>query len=387
MSSYSAACGFGTLANPVLPLHKEFNNTFVAKSKASKNTAHSPGHHLRKQVVVLASDVAVKNGRLHPNSQWPTGIPPEMGGHRMPSGMYAPTSVSKGSGTGERHMFQYQDPVTDADVVIFEDSLSAGKGFSRFVVEASVKAIRERGIFTIALAGPETSLALANIASMVHAEDFKHWHVFFASEKCSSSCLGYPETADNCIPEETNFTLAKEAFLSKVSIPANQVYAPLEGASADKTAFDYETKLRYLPSKVPRVGNFPQLDLIVLDLEKDGSVASLLPNRKEVAVKDSCVVGVSRVPRGASERISFTMPLINTACQVAIIACGEEKASIVGRVLECQALPGALPAQLLAPTEKLVWVLDKQSSKELEVSTWEDWKMWPRSNVPKPAKK
>jgi hypothetical protein len=42
-------------------------------------------------------------------SQWPTGVPPQMGGHLMASGNYAPVSTSTTCGTGALHMFQYYD--------------------------------------------------------------------------------------------------------------------------------------------------------------------------------------------------------------------------------------------------------------------------------------
>jgi hypothetical protein len=53
------------------------------------------------------------------NSQWPTGVPPQMGGHLMASGDYAPTSTSTTCGTGAVHMFQYyDDEMTNLDVQV-----------------------------------------------------------------------------------------------------------------------------------------------------------------------------------------------------------------------------------------------------------------------------
>lgn len=52
------------------------------------------------------------------NSKWPTGIPPEMGGHKMPSGQIAPLSKSSGCGTGLPHFFQYHEKETDVKVEV-----------------------------------------------------------------------------------------------------------------------------------------------------------------------------------------------------------------------------------------------------------------------------
>lgn len=66
--------------------------------------------------------------------------------------------------------------------------------------------------------------------------------------------------------------------------------------------------------------------------------------------------------------------------QVGIVAFGEGKAEIVQRALEVQALPGALPAQLVRPDEgKLYWLLDAGSAGNLRSGKWEDAKAFPRS--------
>jgi len=53
----------------------------------------------------------------------------------------------------------------------------------------------------------------------------------------------------------------------------------------------------------------------------------------------------------------------------------------VQRVLEVQALPGALPAQLVRPKAgKLTWFVDVASVQKLNVSNWDNKKAYPRSS-------
>lgn len=52
------------------------------------------------------------------NSKWPTGVPPEMGGHKMPDGTIAPLSKSTGCGTGLAHCFQYHKEETDVKLEV-----------------------------------------------------------------------------------------------------------------------------------------------------------------------------------------------------------------------------------------------------------------------------
>ncbi len=50
------------------------------------------------------------------------------------------------------------------------------------------------------------------------------------------------------------------------------------------------------------------------------------------------------------------------------------------RVLEVQALPGALPAQLVRPaTGKLYWFVDVASVTKLNISGWDNPKAYPRN--------
>ena len=63
-----------------------------------------------------------------------------------------------------------------------------------------------------------------------------------------------------------------------------------------------------------------------------------------------------------------------------MVAFGDGKAEAVQRCLEVQALPGALPAQLVRPTSgSLKWVLDVASAQALKAQAWQDAKAFPRS--------
>jgi len=69
--------------------------------------------------------------------------------------------------------------------------------------------------------------------------------------------------------------------------------------------------------------------------------------------------------------------------EVVFLALGEGKAEVVQRALEVQALPGALPAQLVRCSGRVRWLLDVPSAQHLNIAEWDDPKAWPRSVVPK----
>ena len=69
-----------------------------------------------------------------------------------------------------------------------------------------------------------------------------------------------------------------------------------------------------------------------------------------------------------------------SAVNVGIVAFGSGKAEIVQRALEVQSLPGAIPAQLVRPTDgALSWLLDCEAAAQLSVDTWKNTKDYPRS--------
>mmetsp|Transcript_19712 Transcript_19712/g.43084 ORF Transcript_19712/g.43084 Transcript_19712/m.43084 type:complete len:365 (-) Transcript_19712:592-1686(-) len=307
------------------------------------------------------------------NSKWPKGIPPQMGGHLMPSGQYAPLSNSSGCATGPPHLYQYHDTETNTSVRVFQNQQAASGGLAMMIAEASAKAIAERGIFTIAITGKESTQALTQLSLAVKASDFANWHVFFAGEQCVPfSSL------------ESNYKWAQDFFLSKIPIPPTQVHTIEEGTDPNMAAQLYEAKLRYMPQMARKVGPFPVFDIVLLEVGERGEVASLYPNKPTLMNVESCVVPVLDAPVEPRQRVSFSLPLLNAAAHVMVVALGVHKRDTVSRALECQALPGAMPVQMLRPTNgELSYLLDADSASGLSTGAWTDWKKWPRSDLPK----
>lgn len=100
------------------------------------------------------------------------------------------------------------------------------------------------------------------------------------------------------------------------------------------------------------------------------------------------VLPVANSPKPPAERITLSLPAINAAHRVLFVATGMSKAEVVQRTLEMQALPGALPAQMVRPVVgSVTWVLDAESAHALRVGQWEDGKSFPRSTVGGKGKK
>ena len=106
--------------------------------------------------------------------------------------------------------------------------------------------------------------------------------------------------------------------------------------------------------------------------------------RAQTAAKSGWVLSIDDSPKPPSWRITLSVPAINASKKVSIWAVGESKAEIVQRALEVQSLPGALPIQLVSPSQGTMrWFLDTASASDLSPETWGDSKLYPRSTIAK----
>ncbi|MEW5302837.1 MAG: hypothetical protein WDW36_005580 [Sanguina aurantia] len=302
--------------------------------------------------------------------------PPVMGAHLMASGIVAPTSTSKGPGMDVAvHEFQYHDQENDVTVVLHATPAAAVNGLTRLITDASVAAIKAKGSFTLVLSGGSLLNQLAQLAVPAQKGNASiAWdkvHIFFADER------NVPHDS-----ADSNYKGALASFLGKVPIPAGQVHAILENLPVRNAAVQYEGQLMSLPPSILPVNadGLPVFDCILLGVGPDGHTASLFPNRVELSVVDKWILPVSNSPKPPAERITLSLPVINAGKEVVFVALGESKAEVVQRVLEVQALPGSLPAQLIRPkTGRLKWLLDVQSAQFLDIASWGESKRFPRS--------
>ena len=223
------------------------------------------------------------------------------------------------------------------------------------VVHVANESVATRGRFTIALSGGSTPKALYNLLA-TNARTILPWdrmYFFWSDER------HVPPT-----DPESNYRMADEAMLSKVPVPAGNIYRmPAENPDAAATAEAYETSLRkFFQTKA---GEFPKFDLILLGLGPDGHTASLFPGTAGLKEKSRLVIA-NPVEKLKTDRLSFTYPLINAARCVAFLVSGMDKATVLRSVLQ-ENVPGEqYPAKLVQPIDgRLVWFLDRAAASEL----------------------
>ena len=240
------------------------------------------------------------------------------------------------------------------EIRIVEDAAALARAGAAEFAARTLTAVQERGIFTVALSGGSTPKRLYQLlASDESWRDTLPWprmHFFWGDERHVP-----PDNA------ASNYRLAHEALLSKVSIPAENVHRiRAETTDAQVAADQYEQELRRFFQPAP--GQPPRFDLVLLGLGVDGHTASLFPHTAALAERERWVFA-NWVASLNSYRITLTLPILNNAANVLFLVGGAEKAEIRRAVLAGTDAT-TYPAQMIRPTTGgLIWLLDREAGE------------------------
>lgn len=166
-------------------------------------------------------------------------------------------------------------------------------------------------------------------------------------------------------PPPTFDNLSSFLFLVQVPILPAHVIPVSHGVPGESAANSYEFSIRQqVRSRTVPVSpssDCPQFDLVLLTLGTHCDVASIYPNNPVLQEDSQWVAWVSsNSPR---ESVTFTLPVINAAANVAIVASGIDVARPFFHVMMDQKTNRRLPAQLVSPKDgKLVWFADASAA-------------------------
>jgi 6-phosphogluconolactonase len=247
------------------------------------------------------------------------------------------------------------------EVRILADGAAIARRAAELIVDAATVAVRERGVFTISLAGGSTPKALYGL--LATDPGFKSrmpWgktQFFFGDERHVP-----PDDPDS------NFRMANESMLSKVSLKPEQVYRIKgEYEDAEKAALEYEQTLRSYFKLSP--GQLPRFDVLLLGMGDEGHTLSLFPGTK--ALHDNGRLVMSNwIGKLYTQRVTITAPVANNSGLAIFMITKADKALALKGVLEGPAEPEQLPSQLIQPKNgKLLWLLDTTAASKLAAGT------------------
>jgi 6-phosphogluconolactonase len=211
------------------------------------------------------------------------------------------------------------------------------------------------GRFIVALAGgstPRMLYALLTQPVRVAQIDWSRVQIFWGDERCVP-----PDDP------ESNFLMARQALLDHVPLPDENVHRIFGELDPDQAARMAELELQQaFPGAVQ-----PRFDLVLLGLGEDGHIASLFPGSPGLDDTGRWVVPVKHTspPPPLVNRISLTLPVINSAANVLFLVSGSGKARILSEVFQNKHPADPLPAQRVHPGHgRLVWAVDSMAAAE-----------------------
>ena len=107
----------------------------------------------------------------------------------------------------------------------------------------------------------------------------------------------------------------------------------------------------------------PRFDVLLLGVGEDGHIASIFPNHPLLS-PTSTVSAVTGSPKPPPVRLTLTLPTINTAREIWLVAAGAAKAEAVNAAL-AGADPLLVPSAGATAAERTLWLLDRAAAAGL----------------------
>ena len=176
---------------------------------------------------------------------------------------------------------------------------------------------------------------------------------------------------------DRNTVQAHEALLRHITVDPERVHEPGASDAFDSPELAAEDYARQLAdaaeaehaadmsdNRPESPGKLPRFDVVLLGVGPDAHIASLFPEQAGIREKELTVVGVRNSPKPPPERISLTLPAINTAAEVWMVVAGEDKAGAVGLAL-AGANPVQVPASGPAGRSRTLWLIDENAASRV----------------------
>jgi 6-phosphogluconolactonase len=240
------------------------------------------------------------------------------------------------------------------EVLVCAEAAELAQESARRFAELAEVFTGDTGRFTVALSGGSTPKAMFQILAEKPFADALPWrsiYFFWGDERCVP-----PDHADS------NYRMASESLLSKVPIPAENIFRiPAEDDDHQRAAARYSETLQKFFGE-----EWPHFDLVFLGMGADGHTASLFPGTKALKAHDR-IAAANYVDKFQSWRITLTADAINRARNVIFLVAAQDKAPALKEVIEGPRNPELYPSQLIDPFYgTLLWMIDEAAASLLK---------------------
>ena len=243
------------------------------------------------------------------------------------------------------------------------DPAALARRTAQYFTEMVSEAVADQNHARIAISGGSTPKA----AFQLLADPSQPWRTRMPWDKLELYWVDERTVAPD--HPDSNYRMTREALISQVPLPCEQVHRMQGELDPEVAASRYESELR----NTFRLegAESPRFDLISLGMGPDGHCASLFPHTKAIH-EMSRLVTANEVPQLNTWRITLTWPVINHARSVFFIIAGADKADRVREVFMGPRDPERLPSQLIWPASGILTLfLDKAAAAHLPATNGE----------------
>lgn len=174
---------------------------------------------------------------------------------------------------------------------------------------------------------------------------------------------------------ERNETQARAALLDHVALDPARVHpfaASDAGIDLDAAAEAYAAEI---VANSPANASMPHFDITFLGMGPDGHIASLFPERNGVRETEKTVIAVRNSPKPPPERLSLTLPVINSSARVWLVVAGADKAAALGLTLAGASM-NEVPAAGVEGRRKTLFFVDAEAAAEVPENLIDPGQFW-----------
>jgi 6-phosphogluconolactonase len=257
--------------------------------------------------------------------------------------------------------------IPERRVIVYADKQTLADKLAEQFLSKVAKFIAARGEATVVLTGGTmgyASLAAINASQKRDRVDWSKVNFWWGDER-------WLPDAD----PERNETQAREALLAHIPVDPGRVHpfaSSNEGLELDAAADAYAAELK---AAAPAGAQYPSFDITFLGVGPDGHIASLFPEHHGIREEARTVIPVRNSPKPPPERLSLTLPVINSSERIWLVLAGADKASALGLTL-ADASTFEVPAAGVHGKRSTKFLVDQDAAAEVPENLTTPDKFW-----------
>ena len=249
--------------------------------------------------------------------------------------------------------------MTEREVLRHPDAQALALSAAGILTTRIVERQSDAGVARIVLTGGGIGTAVLAAMALSPGRDAIDWarvEFWWGDER-------YLPTGD----PQRNETSARRALLDQVDVDPARVHSidgPDRSSSPEESADHYADRLR-AHARPEDHGSVPRFDVALLGIGPDAHVASLFPEHPAVHATDRMTAAVHGSPKPPPTRVTLTLPAINAASEIWVLASGAEKSAAVRLALDPAAGALQVPAAGVHGRDRTLFLVDEAAASRL----------------------